>query len=250
MALQTDAETTVDKIEKGVLDGSAESKPEEKSTETPESPEAKVDVASTDEGVESKPDTTSGDPVSNMVTALSGTASEVGPEDEVETPKLELDLDNEEVKAAMEDPEKFAALVQNTANKIVESFYMNLPNLIGESVARQTTLKTAAERFWEDNDDLKPVNRYVAQVANDLWLAHPTLDAVDLFRMAGENTRKALNLTKKAIEVDKQTKTEKPPFAGKTSDTGEKDFKSRFMHDETTQSKQQKEMLKFAGLSR
>ena len=156
MALQTNAETTANKIEKGVLDGSAESKPEEKPTETLESPEAKVDDASVVTETESKPDdTTSGDPVSNMVTALSGTASEIGPEEEIETPKLELNLDNEEVKAAMEDPEKFAALVQNTANKIVESFYMNLPNLIGESVARQTTLKTAAERFWEDNDDLK-----------------------------------------------------------------------------------------------
>jgi hypothetical protein len=96
-----------------------------------------------------------------------------------------------------------------------ESTLRSIPDIVKNSISVQSTLRKEVESFYSRNKDLEPFKKVVANVYEELAAENPDWTIAKIFESVEEETRKRLELHKKAGSTGTPT-TEaprKPKFA-------------------------------------
>ena len=126
------------------------------------------------------------------------------------------DIDLDEVSR---DPKAFNELMNKIrksgieytraeVKKAVENVIRSIPDIVKNNVALTATLKEVNERFYNDNEDLKPWKKTVAAVFEEKAAENPDKSYNDLLPEVATETRKRLGLKKDAT---KHKDTDTPP---------------------------------------
>jgi len=110
------------------------------------------------------------------------------------------DLDLDELSR---DPKEFNKVLNKIykdavaeVRKAKEELSTTLPNQVTASMELQRSLKEMTDNFYNKNKDLKPFNKVVGVVFEELASQNPDKPYPKVLEMVGEETRKRLNLTK------------------------------------------------------
>ena len=112
------------------------------------------------------------------------------------------DDDVEEIASTKEGLNK---LLNAVRTKTMQEMMVVLPGLAANLVTERTTLQTAVDKFYEDNEDFVKHKDYVGLVAQQIQSKHPGLNYETMFKLVEKTVRKNLSLKKK---VEKTRKNE------------------------------------------
>jgi len=84
-------------------------------------------------------------------------------------------------------------------------------DIISKSVYEQVVRYTAAQTFWKDNADLKPLGSLVAKKANEIAGKNPDMDIHKVFAETGKEVRSILDAVKKTMGKEDTDKEKKLP---------------------------------------
>jgi len=123
------------------------------------------------------------------------------------------DLDLDELTR---DPEAFNKLLNNVFLKGVEltraevksgseGLLRSIPDIVKNNIQVTTALKKASDEFYSDNEDLKPFKKVVAVVFEEIASKNPDKSYKEILVEVEKDTRKRLELHKKAV-VDNKDK--------------------------------------------
>jgi len=126
------------------------------------------------------------------------------------------DLDLDEV---VRDKESFNKLLNtlytkglSDARKVVgEGILRGIPDIVKANITIMANLKEASDKFYDDNKDLKSFKKVVAAVFEDLASQNPDKKYSELLVDVGTETRKRLDLHKKAVNPIDDKDKGKPP---------------------------------------
>jgi hypothetical protein len=115
------------------------------------------------------------------------------------------DQDPEDI---VRDKDSFNKLLNNIYTKgitdarklISEHVLLSIPDIVKANVEIVTTLRETSEKFYADNEDLKPFKRVVAAVFEDLASKNPDKKYTEIMDEVGNEARKRLNLQKAATK--------------------------------------------------
>ena len=107
----------------------------------------------------------------------------------------ELDFDDVITK-----PEAFTKVMGRLANQTQQLTYQNvmrsMVGMVAQQVAQQLSLKDMADKFWAENEDLKPVQKYVGAVASAYQSKHPNKEIGVVFEETAKIVREKLGIKK------------------------------------------------------
>jgi len=188
-----DNEIDLSKLEIEPAKKPEDKKPDEKVIETPKPPELKEELKEEDKKEDEKP----------------------------------AEMTDEDFSAMMENKDKFKTFTDNMTsdivNKVSETVLKSLGDVITNSVGAQMQLMNIAKDFLDNNKDLIPFQKRLAQVSDAIASQHPDLPADKAFEFAGKYVRDELNMTKQVEkkeelkQEDKSPKENKGGFANSTS---------------------------------
>jgi len=133
------------------------------------------------------------------------------------------DLDLDEVSR---DPKLFNQLLNKLrkgsieysraeVKRAVESVVRSIPDIVKNNVALTATLKEVNEKFYKDNEDLKPWKKMVAAVFEEKFSEDPSKTYTNLLPEVAVETRRRLGLQKNANNSkDKDTPPKLPRKKG------------------------------------
>lgn len=133
------------------------------------------------------------------------------------------DLDLDEVSR---DPKLFNQLLNKLrksnieasraeVRQAVESVVRSIPDIVKNNVALTATLKEVNEKFYKENEDLKPWKKVVAAVFEERFAENPNKTYNELLPEVAVEARKRLGLQKDAIKTkDKDTPPKLPRKKG------------------------------------
>jgi len=111
--------------------------------------------------------------------------------------------------------------VMDTRKTIGEGVLRQIPDIVKTNLVMMTSLKEASEKFYRDNEDLKPFKKVVATVFEEIASSNPSKKYAELLPEVAVEARKRLDLHKKtASHSKKDSKPPKLPTAGKSSPRG------------------------------
>jgi|GEM_PF-3894341 len=154
----------------------------------------------------------------NQLEALSTIKKEdpVVKEDKVE-PKVEPvkvepldfigDLDIEDI---VHDKDAFNKLLNSVFEKGVatakdlstEQVLRSIPDIVKSNISIQTTLKEASDKFYNENEDLKPFKKTVAAVFEEVSSKNPDKSLDDILAIVKDQSRDVLKLQRQAKKDD------------------------------------------------
>ncbi len=128
------------------------------------------------------------------------------------------DLDVDDV---VRDKEGFNKLLNQVYKKAVidtrktlgETVLRNIPDIVKNNIVLVSALKEASDKFYSDNEDLKPFKKVVAVVFEETAAANPDKKYDEILKEVETETRKRLNLQKKTITQKKNDPPPKLPHA-------------------------------------
>ena len=131
------------------------------------------------------------------------------------------DLDLDELTR---DPDQFNKLLNKVFVKGVETARLevktgsegvlrSIPDIVKNNIQVVTAMKKASDEFYTANADLKPFKKVVATVFEELASDNPDKSYKDLLTEVETETRKRLELHKKAVSNNKSDKPPRPPNA-------------------------------------
>jgi len=88
---------------------------------------------------------------------------------------------------------------EESRRKSQESTLRSIPEIVKSNVVTQTTLKKASENFYNNNKDLIPWKKAVAEVFGDTASGNPGDTFEELLDKTGKEVRKRLGLQKKTV---------------------------------------------------
>ena len=101
--------------------------------------------------------------------------------------------------------------------KFQETTLRNIPDIVKSNVTIQATLKKKVEDFYDESKDLKPFKKVVSAVYEELQAENPDWDIDKIFKETETETRKRLELHRKATSTDAPTtKAPRDPVFPKT----------------------------------
>ena len=123
--------------------------------------------------------------------------------------------EDEGLEDLVRDPERlnevfnsvYQRAVTDTRRVLGEGILRSIPDVVRASVDMIDKLKQMNTKFYSDNEDLKPFQKVVASVFEEIATESPGKDMMELLPLVAEETRKRLELHKKAV----QPKNNKPP---------------------------------------
>jgi len=92
----------------------------------------------------------------------------------------------------------YKAGIETTRNQLGESVLRNIPNIVRNNVELITTLRETRDEFYKENEDLKPFEKSVASVFEELSSENPDWTLDKCMEETGIETRKRLELHKVA----------------------------------------------------
>jgi len=81
-----------------------------------------------------------------------------------------------------------------------ESVLLSIPDIVKTNITILNTLKEESEKFYSENEDLKPFKRVVAAVFEDISAQNPDKKYGDILAQVGDEARRRLNLQKAAVK--------------------------------------------------
>ena len=93
---------------------------------------------------------------------------------------------------------KVYKLGSDASKQFQETTLRNIPDIVKSNVVAQATLKKRVDEFYETSEDLKPFKRVVAAVYEELASENPDWKLDKIFSEVEVETRKRLELHKKA----------------------------------------------------
>ncbi len=115
--------------------------------------------------------------------------------------------DSEDV---FDDPKKFGKCLVDFANQVsqktVVQTMLAVPEVIRHQTKEELSIQKTVDKFYSDNEDLKPLKATVAQVCNKVASEHPDYTLEEIFKESADRTRKVLNLVKKHKKEKKNQK--------------------------------------------
>ena len=127
--------------------------------------------------------------------------------------------EDEDLEDLIQDPDKLNKVFNNIYQRAVtdtrkvlgEGVLRSIPDIVRASVDMMDRLKEMNTKFYTDNQELKPFKKVVAAVFEEVATEHPGKDMMDLLPMVAEESRKRLELHKKAVQQDGPRKSPKLP---------------------------------------
>ena len=115
----------------------------------------------------------------------------------------DLELDD-----LIRDPKEFNKLLNTIYQKAVtdtrkvlgEGVLRSIPDIVKSNISTMTMLKEASEKFYNDNEDLKPFKKVVAAVFEDISSQNPDKRFDEILNSVGDEVRKRLDLKKTAVK--------------------------------------------------
>lgn len=113
------------------------------------------------------------------------------------------EVDFDELK---EDPEKFNKFLNDFRRKIIlesrkvlgEGVLRSIPEIIRTNIKLHSEMQKSSEKFYSENEDLKPFKRVVAAVFEEVSADNPDKTYDEILKDIGPEVRKRLNLQKQA----------------------------------------------------
>jgi len=147
-------------------------------------------------------------------------------EKEPDIPKVpdEIDFLGEytDIDDLMRDPSsvnkilnKVYQMGSDASKKFQETTLRNIPEIVKSNIVIQATLKDQVNKFYGDNEDLKPFKKVVAAVYEEVASENPDWKITDVFSEVEKETRKRLELhkqTKDNLKPDNKAQKPKPNF--------------------------------------
>jgi hypothetical protein len=125
---------------------------------------------------------------------------------------LEEDIDFDDV---MNDRETFVNTMRSILGRyrqvLAQDFARGIPGVVAQQVQQVTTLRSAVDQFYVENEDLLPIRKTVGAVANQVVAEHPDWQLPQIFEESAKRTRKLMKLNPKK----KTKKVVTPSFAKK-----------------------------------
>jgi len=119
---------------------------------------------------------------------------------------LGSDLDLDELSR---DPKVFNTILNKVlqagieqGQRMQEDTVRGIPDIVKSNITTQTALKKEVDKFYTDNEDLKPFKKVVAVVYEELTAENPEWKMSELFENVGKEARNRLELHRKAITPD------------------------------------------------
>lgn len=120
----------------------------------------------------------------------------------------DIDLDD-----LTRSPQMFNELLNTVSKKIIEAtrteslssqegVLKSIPDIVKNSMAIATTLKKASNDFYNENKELKPFQKVVAAVFEEISSENPDKEYTEIFKGLGDEVRNRLDLQKKAANPD------------------------------------------------
>lgn len=128
-----------------------------------------------------------------------------------EVPKEVDFLGDEDPEDLIRDPKKFNALLNKIRSSAiedgkklgVESVLRSIPDIVKTNIVAVGELTKARDKFYEDNEDLRPFNKVVAAVFEEVAAKNPDKKFDELFKEVASESRKRLELHKKIVNKDR-----------------------------------------------
>lgn len=103
-----------------------------------------------------------------------------------------------------------------------ESVLRNIPDIVRQNITKISELQDVSENFYKDNADLKPFNKVVAAVFEDIASKNPGKTYKEILPEVEKETRERLNLKKKASQSGNSSPPRLPRKKGPSVRTTEK----------------------------
>jgi len=159
------------------------------------------------------------------------------PKPEPKPEKLEIEevdfLGGVDVDDLTRDPAELNKLLNkvytqgiDSARKVLgENILRSLPEIVKNNVATVISLRKASEDFYEANEDLKPFKRVVSAVFEEVAANNPDKRMEEILEDVEKESRKRLELYKKAINPNQSPQEPKPRLPRKKSQPRQKSTK-------------------------
>ena len=142
-------------------------------------------------------------------------------ESKFESKPLDVEITEEDFVEAMQSAEgmkkvlgRIAAQARASAvEEARERMRMELPGLANDVWKAQSYVKGLLENFYTNNQDLKPVQQFVASVLTNIERENPGISHSELLNRAGKRTRELLKIQQQAQEDAANKARRKPAFA-------------------------------------
>ena len=166
--------------------------------------------------------------LTTLVDTLSGGTKSAAPTEStvvepVKIPELEDLFKDMDFDAVMESKENFIKFFKDAMAVVKEQAkqetLVNLPNVVGDFVQRQTSIRDVATEFYTTYPELKKVKQYVAHVANTVSAEQPEWNISQVLIEAAKRTKETLNLQAvvEDVSIEKTDTTKhKPSLPGGT----------------------------------
>lgn len=92
--------------------------------------------------------------------------------------------------------------VTDTRKTLGEGLLRSIPDIVRANVDIMDKLKQMNNKFYSDNKDLEPFKKVVAAVFEEVATASPGKDMMDLLPAVADESRKRLELHKKAVQTN------------------------------------------------
>lgn len=125
---------------------------------------------------------------------------------------------DEDLDEILSSKDKFNALMSKAVQAAItnsgETFLRALPNIVQTQVATQTTLRSQVDAFYNENTDLQPVKKVVANVANEVAAQNPDWDLGKIFEETATKVREMLGLKKTVGQESSMQPSVRPALPG------------------------------------
>ena len=102
-------------------------------------------------------------------------------------------------------------LTGQVEKQTTEKLLRSVPDIVKTNVIIQHKLKTMADDFYSDNEDLLPFRRAVASVSEEIMSENPDWELEKVFEETGKEARKRLQLQEKVAKKQPDKKRRKFP---------------------------------------
>lgn len=197
---------------------------ESPSTETPGTEAPSTDAPSTEAPTTDPPEELDEKDkiIDDLRKQLNEKSKKEEPKTEAPTTEVPLSFDEQDFLGEAdfdelkEDPKKFNKFLNDFRGKIIlearkvlsEGVLRSIPEIVKNNVKISSDMQKSSDKFYSENEDLKPFKRVVAEVFEDISADNPDKTYDEILKDVGPEAHKRLNLQKQAKT---KSKDDNPP---------------------------------------